>query len=125
MLAISTNLMLALRKASFQGFLVIRPLARISWKIGVSCSWSRNVARDGNQKEGPQERHAPRPCVKCGVAEISARRDDHCERHDNSQRWRSLQPACVIAAPFVRDVFGNVSDGAAVFAAKAQALHDA
>ncbi len=41
MLAISTNLMLAVRKASFQGFLVISPLALISWKIGVSCSCRR------------------------------------------------------------------------------------
>ena len=41
MVAISTNLMLALRNASFQGFLVICPLALISWKIGVSCNCSR------------------------------------------------------------------------------------
>jgi hypothetical protein len=33
--------MFELRKASFQGFLVICPLALISWKIGVSWSWSR------------------------------------------------------------------------------------
>jgi hypothetical protein len=38
MLAMSTSLMLELRKASFQGFLVISPLALISWKIGVSWS---------------------------------------------------------------------------------------
>ena len=37
MLAISTNFILELRKASFHGFLVIWPLAPISAKIGVSC----------------------------------------------------------------------------------------
>ena len=41
MLAIRTNLMLALRKASLHGFLVVWPLALISWKTGVSCSCRR------------------------------------------------------------------------------------
>ena len=40
-MAIRMYLMLALRKASFQGFLVICPRALISWKIGVSWSWRR------------------------------------------------------------------------------------
>jgi len=41
MQAISTYLIFVLMNASFQGFLVIRPLALISSKIGVSWSWSR------------------------------------------------------------------------------------
>src|SRR5579885_763615 len=40
-LAINTYLMLRLRKASFHGFVVIWALAFSSWKIGVSCNFSR------------------------------------------------------------------------------------
>src|SRR4029079_17486444 len=41
MVAITTYLKFAVRKASFQGFLVICPLAWISRKIGVSCNCNR------------------------------------------------------------------------------------
>src|SRR5262249_55766333 len=40
-LAMTTYLKLALRNASRHGFVVVRPLALISWKIGVSPSESR------------------------------------------------------------------------------------
>src|SRR5262245_32479825 len=54
-----------------------------------------------------------------------AARDDHRERQDDAKGRRSLQPPCVVAALFVRHVLGNVSNGAAVFTAKAEALDHA
>jgi len=73
-----------------------------------------HVEGDEHQQEGEQERDPPRPVVERCLAEIGAHHDDHEEREHDSQRGRGLQPAGIIAAPFVRHVLGDIGDGAAV-----------
>ena len=68
-------------------------------------------------------RHAQ--SLNAASAEIGACGDDHDERQHDSEGRRGLQPAGIVAAAFVRDVLGDVGDGAAVLAAQAKALNHA
>src|SRR4029077_9233905 len=81
-----------------------------------------HIEGDKNKQEGEQERDAPRPGTECGLAEVSARRDDHDERQHDSKRRRSLQPAGIVTAVFVLHVLGNIGDGATILAAQAKTL---
>jgi hypothetical protein len=114
MVAISTNLILVLRKASFQGFLEDRRLLEVG----------PDVDGDEHQQKGEQERDAPSPVVERGLAEVGACGDDYDERQHDSKGRRGLQPTGIVTAVFVRHMLGDVGDGAAVLAAQAKALDD-
>ena len=72
MVAIRTNLILALRK--------MHP----------------DIVGDEHQQEREQERDAPAPVVERGLAEIGACCDDDEERQYDSEDGRGLQPASVV-----------------------------
>src|SRR5262245_66561286 len=72
MVAIRTNLILALRKMH------------------------TDIVGDEHQQEREQERDAPAPVVERGLAEIGACCDDDEERQYDSEGGRGLQPASVV-----------------------------
>ena len=72
MVAISTNLMLALRKASFQGFLRHLPLGLDLLEDRRLLQLQPDLDGDHHQQEGDQERNAPAQVVERVVAEVGA-----------------------------------------------------
>jgi hypothetical protein len=93
MVAIRTNLILALRKASFHGHC---PLGLDLLEYRRFLKMHPDIVGDEHQQEREQEPDAPAPVVERGLAEIGACCDDDEERQYDSEGGRGLQPASVV-----------------------------
>ena len=124
MLAISTNLILAPRNALRHGFWAIWPLALISSKIGVSCSCRRMKIAIATSKKDTRNGIRQPQSLNASVPRYARVPDNHEHRHHDPASAKSrCQP--VEAAALVRNMLGDVGDGAAVFPAQAQTLDHA
>ena len=123
--AISDEFEVAAEEGFLPGILDHRPFRLDLLEDRRLAELQADPDRDRDQQERHQERYAPPICVEGLSAEIGAAADDHGERDHDAERRRGLQPAGVVAAILVRDMLGDVGDGAAVLAAQAQTLDHA
>ena len=81
-----------------------------------------DIVGDADEQERENKGNPPAPHLECLLAHYRAHDEDHGQRHEESERCRSLNEAGVKSAATVRCVLGDVHRRASVLSTKRKAL---